>query len=272
MRRRTRRVQSSVDRWLDNAGRQPLLTPAGEVHLGALVRVWQDWPGGPVEAPPAVTRRGLRARDRLVASNLRLVAMVCDRYRLPVTSPMEDALQSGTIGLVRAAEKFDPARGYRFTTYAFLWIRQAVTGEVDAMSNTVRLPSNVCAAMRGTRYGLTSPQQLAAAELVWRGCISLDGPNPNIDDDNRTLVDTVTGSNLDVADLGRAEATAAAWEAMEQADPDGVALLQLHHADGARARDLAVLMDATTPATTKRLRAATQALRVLPEVAEALAS
>ncbi len=45
MRSRTRRVQSSVDRWLDNAGRQPLLTPAGELHLGALVREWQDWPG-----------------------------------------------------------------------------------------------------------------------------------------------------------------------------------------------------------------------------------
>jgi len=271
VRRRTRRVQSSVDRWLDNAGRQPLLTPAGEVHLGALVRVWQDWPGGPAEAPPAVTRRGLRARDRLVASNLRLVAMVCDRYRLPVTIPMEDALQSGTIGLCRAAEKFDPARGYKFSTYAFLWVRQAVTGEVDAMASTIRLPAPVGAAMRGTKYGKCSAEQLEAAGVVWRGCISLDGPNPNIDDDSRTLAEVIEGGRLDVADLGQAESVSAAWEAMEAADPEGVALLQLHHADGARARDLAVLMDATTPATTKRLRTATQSLRLLPEVQAVLA-
>jgi RNA polymerase sigma factor (sigma-70 family) len=260
-----------VDRWLNNAGRQPLLTPAGEVHLGALVREWQDWPGGPVEAPPAVTRRGLKARDRLVASNLRLVAMVCDRYRLPVTIAMEDALQSGTIGLCRAAEKFDPARGYRFTTYAFLWIRQAVTGEVDAMANTIRIPANVHAIMKGAKYGKCSAGQLEAAGVVWRGCISLDGPNPNIDDDSRTLADTIAASRLDVADLAQAESVAEAWRAIKEADPDGAALLQLHHADAANVTELAVLTDGTRPGTTKRLRTATQSLRLLPEVQVALA-
>jgi len=271
VRRRTRRVQSSVDRWLDNAGRQPLLTPAGEVHLGALVRQWQDWPDGPAEAPPAVTRRGLRARDRLVASNLRLVAMVCDRYRLPVTIPMEDALQSGTIGLCRAAEKFDPARGYRFTTYAFLWIRQAITGEVDAMSNTVRLPAPVGAAMRGTKYGKCSAEQLEAAGVVWRGCISLDGPNPNIDDDNRTLGEVIEGGRLDVDLLGQAEEVSAAWEAMQGADPEGVALLQLHNADGATMTELGSLEGLGPIKMRRRLEAATDRLRLLPAVEMALA-
>jgi len=125
--------------------------------------------------------------------------------------------------------------------------------------------------MRGTRYGLTSPKQLAAAELVWRGCISLDGPNPNSDDDSRTLAEVIEGGRLDVEQLGQAESVSAAWEAMEDADPEGVALLQLHHADGARVGELAVLTDGTRPGTNKRLRTATQALRLLPEVQVALA-
>jgi hypothetical protein len=126
--------------------------------------------------------------------------------------------------------------------------------------------------MRGTRYGLTSPQQLAAAELVWRGCISLDGPNPNIDDDNRTLGEAIVGGRLDVEQLGQAEEVSAAWEAMVDADPDGVALLQLHHADGARVGDLAQLVAASVPATGKRLKAVTERLRALPEVQVVLAS
>ena len=272
MRRRTRRVQSSVNRWLDNAGRQPLLTPAGEVHLGTLVRAWQDWAGGPDEAPPAVTRRGLRARDRLVASNLRLVALVADRYRLPVTIPMEDALQSVTIGLCRAAEKFDPAKGYKFSTYAFLWIRQAITGEVDAMGHTIRIPANVNAAMRGTKYGKCSAEQIEAAGVAWRGCISLDGPNPHTDDDSRTLAEVIEGGRLEVEQLGQIEQVRQAWRAMTEADEDGTALLQLHCADGARVGELAVLVGASVPATGKRLKAVTERLRALPDVAEALAS
>lgn len=272
MKNRRRRVQSSADRWLENAGRQPLLTPAGELHLGALVREWQDWADGPSEAPPAVQRRGLRARDRLVASNLRLVAMVVDRYRLPAAITLEDALQAGTVGLIRAAEKFDPARGYRFSTYSYLWIRQGITCEVDAMASTIRLPAPVGAAMRGTRYGQTSAQQLEAAAPVWRGLLSLDAPLPGADDEARVLADLIEGGRLELEQLGQAEAVSAAWRAMTEADSDAVALLQLHHGDSARVGELAQLEGTSATATSRRLRAATARLRALPAVEMALAS
>jgi RNA polymerase sigma factor (sigma-70 family) len=263
---------SSASTWLNAAGRQPLLTPAGELHLGALVREWQDWPDGPAEAPPAVQRRGLRARDRLVASNLRLVALVVDRYRLPAAIALEDALQAGAVGLVRAAEKFDPARGYRFTTYSYLWIRQGIACEVDKMGSGIRLPANVAAAMRGTRNGQASAEQIAAAELVWRGLLSLDAPCPGTDDEARVLADLIEGGRLELEQLGQAEAVSAAWRAMTEADSDAVALLQLHHGDGARVGELAQLEGISTTATSKRLRAATARLRALPEVQMALAS
>jgi RNA polymerase sigma factor (sigma-70 family) len=236
------------------------------------VREWQDWADGPAEAPPAVARRGLKARDRIVRSNLRLVAMVVDRYRLPAAIAMDDALQAGTIGLVRAAEKFDPARGYKFSTYSYLWIRQAITAEVDAMASTIRLPAPVGAAMRGTKYGTVSPEQIAAAELVWRGCISLDAPAPGAtDEDARTLVEVLDGGRLEVEQLGQIEAVTAAWAAMEAVDPDGCTLLQLHHGDDATMTQLGGLEGMGPRKMRRRLEAARDRLRALPEVQMALA-
>ena len=272
MKRRPRcRAQSSVDRWLENAGRQPLLTPAGELHLGALVREWQDWAGGPAEAPPAVARRGLKARDRIVQSNLRLVAHIVDRYPRPPQLSFEDALQAGAVGLVRAAEKFDPARGYKFSTYAYWWIKQAI-GREDDHSSTIRLPSNVAAAARGSSHGSVSPEQLAAAEPVARGFLSLSQPHPSGNgDDNRCIGDLVEGGRLEVEQLGQLEAVSAAWRAMSEADEDATALLQLHCADGATLTQLGSLGDVGPRRMRRRLEEATDRLRALPEVMVALA-
>ena len=257
--------------WKNAAGRHPLLTAAAELHLGALVRKWRDWEPTPDAAPSEVRRRGLRARDKMIASNLRLVAYVVSRRDWPPTMAVEDLLQAGAVGLMRAVELFDPERGYKLSTFSYWWILQGINRELDNTCSTIRLPSNVVAAMRGGSRMKLSPEQLDAATPIHAGLRSLDTVLPSHDGTIRTLADTITGSNLEVADLGQAESVSAAWEAMQEADPEGVALLQLHHADGARVRDLAVLMDATTPATSKRLRTVTDRLRALPEVAEALA-
>lgn len=259
----------SAAAWLNAAGRITLLTAAEEVHLGALVRAWQDHPVGPAKAPPGVIRHGLKARNRIVSANLRLVSMVVERMRRPPRVEITDALQAGAIGLVRAAEMFDPARGYRFSTYAYLWIRQSVTNEIDK-SGTIRVPANVCAALRGQRYGAPSRQQLEAAALAW-SCISLDAPAPGAADDSGPLADGIEGGRPGVERLGQAEAVTEAWRAMAEADGDGVALLQLRHGDGALVGELAQLEGASLPATTKRLRVAADRLRALPAVEMALA-
>jgi len=122
-------VTDAVGQWLAAAGRHPLLSPAEEVHLGQAIRLWQDWPDGPDAAPAPVRRRGLRARDRMVEANLRLVVSVAGKYRQRITARhqcMTDAFQEGAIGLQRGAEKFDASRGYKFSTYAYWWIRQAI--------------------------------------------------------------------------------------------------------------------------------------------------
>jgi len=136
----TRQAQDSVSRWLEAAGRVPLLTPAEELHLGTIIRAWQDHPAGPADAPLAVRRRGLKARDRMVTANLRLCGAVAAKGHVGLT--MEDALQVAAIGLQRAAERFDPARGYKFSTFAYWWIRQAISREAIASSRLIRIPSS----------------------------------------------------------------------------------------------------------------------------------
>ena len=264
------RAPTQATEWLNAAGRIPMLTAAEELHLGALVRRWQDWPPTPAEAPPAVTRRGLRARNRMVAANLRWVATVIDRIPRPRHVSLEDALQAGSVGLIRAAEKFDPARGYKFSTYAYLWIRQSLTLEIDR-SSTIRVPTNVCAALKGVKNGETSSEQRAAAALVWHGCLTLDAPAPGAADDGGPLADGIEGGRLSVADLSQAEAIATALEAMGEVNGDGLALLQLRHGDGANLTELGRLEGMGPRRMRQRLEGLTDRLRALPAVQLALA-
>jgi RNA polymerase primary sigma factor len=127
--------------WLDQAGRVPLLTPAEEIELGAMI---QRWVTHPEPVPPGIRRAGQRARERFIRANLRLAAgFVNNRcHRLAKQHSEEDLIQAANEGLIRAVERFDPARGYRFSTYAYWWIRQAVNRYVDLYGRAIQIPGS----------------------------------------------------------------------------------------------------------------------------------
>jgi RNA polymerase primary sigma factor len=115
----------SLQLFLNEAGRYPLLTAAEEVELAKLVERGDKW-----------------AKDKMVNSNLRLVVSIAKKYQGHGISLL-DLIQEGIIGLIRAVEKFDWRRGYKFSTYATWWIRQAVQRGVANKSRTIRIPVHI---------------------------------------------------------------------------------------------------------------------------------
>ena len=150
----------SVRAYLRDIGRIPLLEHDEEILLGRKVQrlmeikeiesemeiKGQDDLAGILGITPKDLKRQLRegekAKDKMVTANLRLVVSVAKKYTKR-NMELLDIIQEGTIGLVRGVEKFDPGRGYKFSTYAYWWIRQGITRAIAEKSRAIRLPIHV---------------------------------------------------------------------------------------------------------------------------------
>jgi RNA polymerase primary sigma factor len=140
-----------VGRYLTEIGQYPLLTAAEEVDLaqkiedGRLAQLRLD-AGDVAPALRPALRREVReagkAKQRFIQSNLRLVVSIAKRYQ-STGLPLLDLIQEGNLGLIRAVEKFDHRKGFKFSTYATWWIRQAIGRGVADKGRTIRLPSHV---------------------------------------------------------------------------------------------------------------------------------
>lgn len=138
---------NALDAYMDNIGRIPLMTPEEEIHLGKLVRRMMELK----ELDRSLTRQekrevvlGERAKNRFVQANLRLVVYIVKRNNRR-TSFLQtlDLIQECSIGLIRAVEMFDPQRGYKFSTYAYWWCRQAINRTYTSQERAIRRPVSV---------------------------------------------------------------------------------------------------------------------------------
>ena len=145
-------VDNGVGWYLQQAGRVPMLTPSEEISLGNQVKAYMEIRDLKETTPEQrkIIRRGIKAKDRMFNANLRLVVHISKKYAEAALGSMTmlDLIQEGNLGLSRAIEKFDPTRGYKFSTYGYWWIRQAVSRSISISDRTIRLPINAIAVQK----------------------------------------------------------------------------------------------------------------------------
>jgi len=123
-------AEDLVKTYLQEIGKVPLLTREEEVELAKRIEQGDE-----------------RAREKMALANLRLVVSIAKRYK-GLGLPLLDLIQEGNIGLMKAVEKFDWTKGYKFSTYATWWIRQAISRSLADKSRTIRIPAHIIEAIR----------------------------------------------------------------------------------------------------------------------------
>ncbi|MCP9817521.1 RNA polymerase sigma factor, RpoD/SigA family [Synechococcus sp. GreenBA-s] len=197
----TRRRSSDPISWyLATIGRVPLLTPSEEIELGnqvqAMMRLVEEQRNEAdySEKEQKTIRVGRRAKQRMMKANLRLVVSVAKKYQGKGLELL-DLIQEGSLGLERAVEKFDPTRGYKFSTYAFWWIRQSMTRAIACQSRTIRLPVHLSERLSTIRkVSLELAHKLGAMPSRREIAEAMDIP---IDELDALLRQALTTSSLD---------------------------------------------------------------------------
>jgi RNA polymerase primary sigma factor len=176
-------MSDSVGQYLNEIGLVPLLTADEERELSQTIERGRD---AQLRLDAGERGRDLRravaaaaaAKDRFIRANLRLVVSIARRYPLPPSMELLDLIQEGNLGLEHAVDKFDWRKGFKFSTYATFWIRQAIGRALDQKASLVRLPGDRSASLR------------AALRQA-------SGDGEELDDENARLYRLTTPTSLD---------------------------------------------------------------------------
>jgi RNA polymerase sigma factor (sigma-70 family) len=140
----TKEKIDTVRAYLQEIGRTPLLSPDQEIVLAQQIKIMLPLltKEEHTSEEQQIIIQGQKAKQAMVQANLRLVVSIAKKYQKRGLSLL-DLIQEGSLGLIRAVEKFDPERGYRFSTYGYWWIRQAMTRAIAEKSRIIRLPIHI---------------------------------------------------------------------------------------------------------------------------------
>jgi RNA polymerase primary sigma factor len=198
----TNRESASLEKYLQDIGKEEMVTPAQEVQLAQRIR-----------------KGDKEALDKLTRANLRFVVSVSKQYQNQGLS-LPDLINEGNLGLIKAAQRFDETKGFKFISYAVWWIRQSILQAIAEQSRMVRLPLNQLGAMNKVRKAFSkleqeyqrepSPEEISeiielnsnqVADALRSGVkpVSMDAPFDN-NEDNNTLLDVLGNDDFPATD------------------------------------------------------------------------
>ena len=203
----TNRNSEALDKYLVEIGRAPMISIDEEIELAQIIRK-----GG---------RAGERAKNRLVEANLRFVVSVAKQYQHQGLT-LTDLIDEGNIGLIKAAERFDETRGFKFISYALWWVRQSILQAIAEQSRIVRLPLNQVGSLNKVNQEINKFEQenlrkpsvqeisdrtgvdedkIAQSMMASGHHVSIDAPFGSDDDDN-AMVDVMSSGDDSRTDKG----------------------------------------------------------------------
>lgn len=203
----TNRNSEALDKYLVEIGRAPMISIDEEIELAQIIRK-----GG---------RAGERAKNRLVEANLRFVVSVAKQYQHQGLT-LTDLIDEGNIGLIKAAERFDETRGFKFISYAVWWVRQSILQAIAEQSRIVRLPLNQVGSLNKVNQEINKFEQenlrkpsvqeisdrtgvdedkIVQSMMASGHHVSIDAPFGSDDDDN-AMVDVMSSGDDSRTDKG----------------------------------------------------------------------